>query len=305
MKTLISSVIALAMATTVLAADPQIPNTGAGSGNAPNVAVYNNELYLFFKSNEYVKTAGATWSAPLTIPQSDTACGNLQQRGISFNGRLYVFGVNCATITYMSLGPDGAWSAPGYIPGADGGYVGLAVYNDRLYAMWTAQGTNTSLFYASMNTAGTWSATARLSTAESRSYPTAAVLSASDGKKYLYAFWLDRNSGAQSLWYARMDSTLKWGGAQRLNTPDWPLSEAAPNATATPAGIVLAYKGGYNDNILYKKLGTNQQWLTEVDAGWDLTKTSPAVTYFNGAIWLFYRYKHSQYYWYVRYQMFN
>ncbi len=307
MKTLMASALALTIATTALAADPEIPNTSAGSTFAPSTAVFNNELYLFFKTGKYVKTAGATWSAPITIPGSETYCLNLPQRAIAFNGKLYVFGVHCGPSAYVTLGPDGTWSPYSLIPGASGGSVGLAVFNNRLYAMWKAVSPNTSVFYASMDVSGTWSATARLSTAESRSEPSAAVLRASDGKDYLYAFWLDRNSGAQSMWYVRMDpTTLNWGATQRLNSPDWPLSELAPAATATGSGVVLAYKGGYNDNILYKKLGANQQWLAEVDTGWDLTDASPALAYFNGGTWLFYRHKWTtDGNWYVRYQMIN
>jgi hypothetical protein len=199
---------------------------------------------VFTNPYTFVHTAGATWSTPETFPLgTHTNCFTIPS-GISFNGKLYVF-VECSSVLYTSRNSSGNWSAVSWIPGAQpGATIGLAVYSNRLYAIWRAWSNNTSLFYASMGTDGIWSATARLSTGESGASPTAAVLTGSDG---------------------------------------------------------------HNDNLLYKKMSSSGQWMGEVDTGWDVTATAPSLVYFNGQMWLIYRYKYIQNggVYFLRYQIVN
>jgi len=302
MKYFALALCAISLSLPLMAADPEIPLSG-GYNTQPRVAVYNGELYLFHYGYEYLKTAGATWSAPMTVPFGNIPerCGGLDA-AIAFNGRLYVFG-GCGTGHYVSMDVQGLWSPLKQIPNVStGSFFGLAVYKGRLYAAWRAYGTNTSLFYSSMDTNENWSPNAHLSTGESDGTPAMAVMLADDGNEYLYAFWEDRyfDGRPQSMWYSSMGPSLTWGPSQRLNTPDYPLTTNFP-AAASASSIFVAYKGGYNDDVLYKKLSTNKQWLPEVTTASDVTQLSPALAYFNGGMWLFYRDKYSPYR--VRYQI--
>ena len=156
--------------------------------------------------------------------------------------------------------------------------------------MWRATDNNTSLFYNSMSTAGTWqySSNARLSTSESSDGPSAAILRMSDGIEYLYAYWKDRNDlYGDPMWYARMAAGGVFGSATKLDTSDYPLTEERPEAVSDGNKIDLLYKGGYSDTWYKKEMSTSGTWLQEATLPVSGPSNPHAIRY-NGATWVFY-----------------
>jgi hypothetical protein len=160
--------------------------------------------------------------------------------------------------------------------------------------MWRATSGNTSLFYNSMSTSGTWSTNARLSTGESLYSPAPAVIHMADGVDYLYAFWMDRNSGAQPMWYARMAPGAAWSSTTKLATPDYPLTSNAPSASSSGTRIDLVYKGGYDDTLYIKKFTDTASWLPEMEAGYT-ERNDPVSVWYNGATWIFHDHQDPNY----------
>lgn len=278
-----------------------IPNT---FGQRPHATTYNGALYLFH-GRQYMTTYGAEWSPEGSVPvPSARLTGFSSIRPIEFNGRLYAFWVDydTAEFYYMSMDQYGVWSPiVSKIPGATGiNGVGLAVFNNRLYAMWRATIHNTSLFYASMGTNGIWSSTARLSTGESSDEPTANVLVGSDGVSRLYAFWKDRNDfGGDQMWYASMTPGSTWSATSKLDTPDYPLTDTNPSLASSGSRLYLTYAGGYDTAVLVKQMDANRTWYQEqtVASG---QHGAPSAVWFNGALWVFWPTYEE-----IQYQVFN
>ncbi|HUR82674.1 MAG TPA: hypothetical protein VM733_18075 [Thermoanaerobaculia bacterium] len=278
-----------------------VPNTymyGADGGTE-----FNGALYLFFTqytqfndtfTTYYSYTYGSTWSPRVSVPIPTNPVSYARVDSltpVTFNGRLYIFWYgatsDASAIKYMSMDAFGNWSAVATIPNAfaDGG-VGAAVFNGRLYAMWRATGGNTSLFYNSMSTAGTWNSNARLSTGESAYSPAAAVIRMADGVQYLYAFWMDRNFGAQPMWYARMAPGAGWSTTTKIATADYPLTSRGPSVSSSGSRIDLVYKGGYDDTLYLKKFSDTASWLPELETGYTESH-APVSVWYNGATWIF------------------
>ena len=268
-----------------------LPDTYFETGHA---AVFNGALYLFH-GREYRSTYGATWSSDATMPvPSARLNGFTGARPVEFNSRLYVFWVDADTAEfyYMSMDQYGVWDpVVSKIPGGANGQggPGVAVFNGRLYAMWRATIHNTSLFYASMSTSNVWSSTARLSTGESSDEPTAATMTGTDGVTRLYAFWKDRNDwDGDPMWYATLSpGASSWSATSKVDTSDYPLTQAAPSLASSGSRLYLTYRGGYDSAVLVKQLSNASVWATEqtVDGGCQVG--FPSAVWFNGALWVF------------------
>jgi hypothetical protein len=300
-----ASVLAILLFPHSLSAAVEVP--GSDYYYSGDVALFNGAIYLF-SSTHYSSTYGADWSTWGTIPIPATRLSTFgRPHPIEFNGRLYVFWTDSAsnTIYYMSMNQLGVWdTVVSTIPGgAKADYaIGLATFNGRLYAMWRAQGNNTSLFYASMATNNVWSATARLSTGESSQAPTATILRGTDGIDRLYAFWKDRNIGADPMWYASMAPGGSWSSSTKINTSDYPLTSRRPSVGSSGSRLYLTYRGGYDDTILLKEMDSAGNWYAERTIAC-CTGNEPSTVWFNGALWVFWPEKEA--YNGIFYQQFN
>jgi hypothetical protein len=265
---------------------------------------FNGAMYFFYGDvsanpltyyNYYTSSIdGVNWPPTGTTVPIPT---NLNQTEglvpVAFNGRLYVFwhGWDWHSIYYISMDQFGVWDTaakkiPNALASAD---LEAIVFNNRLYVMWRATDNNTSLFYNSMSTSGTWqySSNARLSTAESSDGPSAAILRMSDGIEYLYAYWKDRNDlYGDPMWYARMAAGGSFSSATKLNTSDYPLTEERPEAISDGNKIDLLYKGGYSDTYYKKEMSTAGTWLHEATLPISSSNGPHAIRY-NGANWVF------------------
>lgn len=295
LRSLLLGFLAVLLLSSPLIADT-VPNT---SMHDPiNGVIFNGALYFFHThwtqstdttETYYTSTYGSTWSPRLQAPLPTGY--QTGQQAVVFNGRLYLFWHGLEDdkrVSYISMDEFGVWDAvvrriPNAFASAE---IALAAFNGRLYAMWRATSDNTSLFYASMSSSGTWGNTAHLSTGESSLGPSAAVVRMADGVDYLYAFWKDRNFGADPMWYARMPTGGSWSATTKLNTPDYPLTNLQPIVVADDMGLSLFYKGGYSDSIYRKRLTAAGAWLPEGTIGGSAVN-GPVVTYFNGAAWVF------------------
>ena len=268
-----------------------------------DATVYNGALYVFFGSYSlsldkyytYYNSSydGVSWApTPTSVPIPSSA---YQAEGIAvaaFNGRLYLFWhtLNTRSIYYISMDQFGVWDTIATkIPNATADReLEAIVFNNRLYVMWRATESNTSLFYNSMSTAGAWGTNARLSGGESSEGPTAAILRMSDGVEYLYAFWQDRaDFDAGPMWYARMSATSGWSTTTKLNTTDYPLTEDRPAAVSDGNKIDLIYKGGYSDAYYLKEMSNGGSWTHErTIPPW--SALNPEAIRFNGATWVLY-----------------
>jgi hypothetical protein len=276
---------------------------GSAYRSISGVTEFNGAMYAFFShytpstdTYEVVYNSsinGTNWApAATTVPIPSAQYQTSSLVPVAFNGRLYLFwhGWDSSRIYYITMDQFGVWDTTAkYIPSSSADRdLEAIVFNDRLYVMWRATYSNTSLFYSSMSTAGTWAPNNHLSTAESSDGPAAAILRMSDGVDYLYAYWKDRNDlYGDPMWYARMSGTGGWSSATKLNTSDYPLTEEKPEAVSDGTKIDLLYKGGYSNDWYKKEMSNTGTWTPETtippDGG-----NGPTAIRFNGATWVFY-----------------
>jgi hypothetical protein len=283
------------------------PIPGTWDSFVTGSTVFNGALYVFYgdvdtttlEHFDYYNSSydGVNWAPTGTripIPASLNQTEGFTP--VAFNGRLYVFwhGWDWHSIYYISMDQFGVWDTTARrIPNAyaSGDNMEAIVFNNRLYVMGRAQDDNTSLFYNSMSTSGTWqfSANARLPTGESTDGPSAAILRGADGVEYLYAFWKDINYNADPMWYSRLAAgSTSWAPSTRLNTSDYPLTDKRPKAVSDGTKIDLLYKGGYSNGLYKKELSTTGTWTQETTLPVSISSAPEAIR-FNGATWVFRR----------------
>lgn len=272
------------------------------TSNPGGSAVFNGTMYLFYihagQPNGYLfyqTSDGTTWSTPSAVPQAQqfTMSANGEPRAAVFNGRLYVFyTATDAQIHYWSVDAYGNWnSATGTVPGATTNFApGVSGFNGRLYAAWRATGSNTSIFYSSMDASGNWTGTAHLSTGESSRAPAMASFYAADGTEYLYAVWKDRacQDCSEIMWTARMSPFSGWSAVDHLDSGDYPMTARDQSVAATGNGLAVVYTGGYSAGLYYKNLTASQIWQNEVAADPGAPQSGTSASYIAGHLHAFY-----------------
>jgi hypothetical protein len=282
-------------------AQSQVPY--ATSNSAPGAVVFNGTMYLFYVLGgqptggylHYQTSDGTTWSTRVTVPQAAffSIASNSAPRAAVFNNRLYVF-YTCGDtkIRYWSMDASGNWDPnAGVVTGASANFSpGVAAFNGKLYAAWRATGFNESIFYASMDTAGTWTSTARLAVGETSRGPSLASFVAANGVEYIYGVWKDRQciDCAEKMWYSRMSPGTGWSSGAHLDSGDWPMTARDPFITAANGGLSVVYTGGYNAGLLYKNLTSSLAWQNEVLVDASAPNSIVTAAYINGHLHAFY-----------------
>jgi hypothetical protein len=266
---------------------------GSDSYDRPGAVVFNGVLYCFFSDNLDLNyrttTGGDIWSEPVVVPRRSTYFQTEEMSGpvgTVFNNRLYVFWTSHSTgaVIYQSMDASGAWVPEKSIPSAVADFSpGVATFNGKLYAFWSADGSNQSMFHSTMNTSEVWTTNSHVSSGGSTMGPTATVFA---GK--LWGLWKGSSTityDMDKMWYATNAGT-GWSSTASISTADNPKTNNEPSLTTDGTYLYVVYK--YYDEVRYKRMNAAGTWDTQQILPNSGTNWGPSATFYNGELYVFY-----------------